>query len=563
MNILDRMIAVLSPSWAVSRVSARATLNQISEFTGTNQGYAAGRLNRMTRGRGGNGLKENDIDSGNLRNARNSAWQAWRDNPYARKIVRAIEAKVIGPAMIPESLATNADDSPNTQFRKRAKKLWQSIDCGFDLRGLPGQGGQTMPGLQRLALRACVLSGNCLYRLVPLNAAEALRRDLPVPIVIQFIDVSRLSDNVPSHEIAEGHWIHRGIEFTASGERAAYWVTDGDSATTSNPKRIPAEQVRHLFVEDDIDQILGVTWFAPSVLPLRDAADLQYNVQKSTAMGACIVASYKKASGKSRLGLNAATETNTSSSDGTDLTDSEGNAITKLQPGMFINTGSDGDFELHSPNQPNINPEGFVQHMLRGVTAGMPGIKSSTIIGDYRQSSFSSEKSADNDIWPEVMALQDWFASGFCQPIYEAVIRAAVLSDYFKDVVEADEFMSNRGRYLAAKWQGPVAQSINPEKDIKASAMRMQHGLSSPQMECARINVNWIDVLNDIADFRTTAESKGIPEEVINNIFSVDAQDVTEGENTQAAETSATAKPSTGQPATKKKPAKAVTSAKA
>jgi len=174
--------------------------------------------------------------------------------------------------------------------------------------------------------------------------------------------------------------------------------------------------------------------------------------------------------------------------------------------------------------------------MLRGVTAGLPGVKSSTVIGDYRNSSFSSEKSADNDIWPEVMALQDWFASGFCQPIYEAVVKAAALSGYFGESFDVSDFQSNPSRYLDAKWQGPVSQSINPEKDVNAAALRMQHGLSSPQMECARVNVNWIDVLNDVADFYQTAAEKGIPAEVVNNVFSVDAQDVTHEVTQQPAE---------------------------
>lgn len=523
-TLLDRAIAVFSPTWALSRVSARATLQQIAEFSNSSDGYAAGSVTRTNRGKRGSVVKENQIDSANLTTARYNAWKTWRDNPYARKCVRAIQAKVIGPAMVPESLAVNADGSPDTAFRSRAKQLWAAIQSGFDVRGLPGQGGQTMSTLQRLELAACILSGNGLYRLVPLDAAEMLRRDLPIPLAIQLIDSSRLTDNVPRHKLADGHWVHRGIEFNADGMRAAYWFSTGDGA--GEPTRVEATKIRHLYVEDDIDQHIGVTWFAPSVLQLRDAGDLEYNIQKSTAMGACVVASYKKATGKVRLGLNAAAETQTNTADGTDLTDADGNAVTKLQPGMFINKGADGDFELHSPNQPNINPEGFVQHMLRGVAAGLPGVKSSTVIGDYRQSSFSSEKSADNDIWPEIHALQDWFASGFCQPIYEEVIRAGVFSGYFDGIVDKDEFNANRGRYVAAKWQGPVAQSINPEKDIKAAAERMKHGQSSPQMECAKVNVNWIDVINDNADFVQTARAKGMSEEWINNVFGVDSQDV-------------------------------------
>ncbi len=523
----DRIISLFSPRWALSRFSARATLQQMATVVGGSGGYDAGKLTRFTRGRVGSDVKENSIPTEQLDRLRSSAWNAWRNNPYARKIVRAIEAKVIGPAMVPESLAVHPDGSPNTEFRKRCKQLWSAIECGFDVRGLPGQGGQTMPGLQRLALRACVLSGNVLHQLVPIDTAEMLRRDLPVPVALQFIDISRLTDDVPPHEIKSGHSLYRGIEFMPNGQRAAYWVTDGVPGSLDGQKarRIPVEQVRHLFTEDDIDQVLGVTWFASSMLPMRDANDLQFNVLKSTAMAACVAMGIRKPTGKSRFGLNAATEAQSGTADGTDLTDIDGNAISKMQPGMIVNLGETGDLQSFSPNQPNINPEGFVQHMLRGVTAGMPAVKSSTVIGDYRQASFSSEKSADNDIWPEVMALQEWFASGFCQPIYEAVVKAAVISGYFGPTLSAEAFAAQPGLYLAAKWQGPVAQSINPEKDITAAAMRMQHGLSSPQMECARMNVSWSDVLNDVADFYATAEAKGIPEAVVNNVFSVDAQD--------------------------------------
>ena len=539
MSVLESLIGIISPEWAVHRASARATLQQINTFLGTNSGYASGKVNRLSGGKRRQHLKENQISPDNLQNAKSEAWQAWRDNPYARKIVRAIEAKVIGPAMVPESLASNADGSPNSEFRKACKQLWQSIESGFDVRGMPGQGGQTMAGLQRLSLRACVLSGAVLYRLVPIDPGEAMRRDIPVPLAIQLIDVSRLCDDVPSHKIAEGNTFYRGIEFDANGTRVAYWIKDPQDV----PISIPAGTVRHLFVEDDIDQVHGVTWFAPSTLSMKDANDLQYNVIKSTAMAACVAMGIRKPSGKTRFGLQSSTETGAGTADGSDLTDVDGNAISRMSPGMIVNLGETGDLQSFSPNQPNINPEGFVQHMLRGVSAGMPGVKSSTVIGDYRQSSFSSEKSADNDIWPEVNALQDWFASGFCQPIYEAVVKAAVLSGYFGEGFPVSEFTASPGRFLATKWQGPVAQSINPEKDAGAAAARMQHGLSSPQMECARINVNWIDVLNDVADFYATAASKGIPEEVVNNIFSVDSQDVTDSADVADTEEPAPAKP--------------------
>jgi capsid protein len=172
-----------------------------------------------------------------------------------------------------------------------------------------------------------------------------------------------------------------------------------------------------------------------------------------------------------------------------------------------------------------MNPEAFVQHLQRGTASAMPGTKASTVTGDYRNSSFSSERSADNDCWPEIQIVQEWFASHYCQPIWETVLRTAIMEGYFDGIVSAEEFQESPNRYSAANWQGPIALSINPKDDEEASAARIRNGRSSPQMECAKVNVNWRDVLSDFAEFYQVARQKGIPDEVVNNILGVDAQD--------------------------------------
>ena len=533
MNIMDRFISFVSPRWGLARLEARATLQQIEGIANGKSGYDAGKLNRLTKGRLGTEAKEHAIPLEQIERVRWQSWNLWRNNPYARKIVRNLESKVVGKGMFPVSHAVNPDGSPNVEFRAQAKKLWMAIQNNFDSRGLPGRGGVTMGGLQRLALRAVILSGETLDRLIPITQDEQQQRDLPIPLTLQMIDAARLADahHPATGTIAEGNILYRGIEINPdTGKRIAYWVNQYlpgyVTATYGTSQRLPAEQVCHLYVEDDIDQLRGVPWFAAALLQARDTGDLQYNVLKASAMAACVVMGYRKPTGAAKFGLNAASETNPTSADGTDLTDEDGNAITKIQPGMFVNLGRDGALEGFSPNQPNTNAEAFIQHMLRGISAAFPGVKASTVHGDYRNSSFSSEKAADNDTWPEIESVQEWFGASFCQPIYEAVIRAGVLSGYFDGVVSADEFGANPASFLAASWQGPTVKSINPMVDVNAAGLRMKFGLSSLQMECAALNVNWIDVLNNIAEIYEVAVQKGIPEEVVNNILGVTAQQV-------------------------------------
>jgi capsid protein len=278
----------------------------------------------------------------------------------------------------------------------------------------------------------------------------------------------------------------------------------------------------HLYFEEDIDQARGVPWFSAAIIRARRTDDLETNVLTASSMAACVVAAYSKPTGAARLGLNQSSEHNSASADGSDLTDSDGNTITKIQPGMVINKGKDGSFELMTPNQPNMNPEAFVQHLQRGTASALPGTKSSTVTGDYRNSSFSSERSADNDAWPEINIVQEWFASSYCQPIWETILRTAIMEGYFDGIVSADEFQSAPGRFCAANWQGPVALSINPKDDAASAAARVKGGISSVQMECAKVNVNWRDVLNDHAELYAVAKEKGIPDVVVANMLGIE-----------------------------------------
>ena len=530
-NLIDSVIGYFAPERAIRRIQARATIQQVNKFLGGGKGaYAAANLTRLNALLGSS-QKENDIPANRIELLRAQSWDLYRDNPSVRKIIRSLEAKVIGKGMHPESLAAHVDGTPNVEFRDRSMKLWEDLQSGFDAKGLPGKGGLTMGCQQRLALRSVFLSGDTLYRIKPINEAEQHRRNLPIANVLQLVDTCRLADEseVPATEVPSGNRIFRGIELNANDERVAYWirntsVVDSVSAVAT-ATRIPADKIGHLFFEEDIDELRGVPQLSSVILRARRTEDLEYNVLTASAMASCMVAAYSKPTGSTKFGLNQASEGSSSSADGTDLTDSDGNTISKIQPGMIVNKGKDGSFELMTPNQPNMNPEAFVQHLQRGTASAVPGTKASTVTGDYRNSSFSSERSADNDCWPEIAILQEWFASHYCQPVWETILRTAIMEGYFDGIVSAEEFQSDPKRFCCATWQGPVALSINPKDDVRAATERIHSGMSSLQMECAKVNVNWRDVLNDVAELYKVAAAKGIPPEVINNIMGVDSQD--------------------------------------
>lgn len=527
-STLDRMISVFSPQWGLERMAARASLSQIEAFASSSGGYAAGKLNRLTKGRLGSSVKEHAIPTEEVARLRWQSWQLWRNNPYARKIVRNICAQVVGKnGLRPRSTATRPDGSPHVEFIARAAELWKHLKKGFDFRGMPGRGGLTLPQLQRLMLASIVLSGETLNQSRPITTQEMKKRNLPIPLTVQLIDADRLASEAVKYVTESGNEVYRGIEVDRDGRRVAYHLHDyplGDSdPRAGEPKRISAEKIRHVYIEEDIDQYRGVSWFAPNLLQMRDVGDYQYNELKASAMAACVVLGYKLPSGRRQFGV----QPQQGSPSGDDTTDEDGNQVSRIQPGMFVDLGTDGKLEGFNPMRPGANAEAFIQHMLRATAGGFPGVKSSTVTGDYRGSSFSSERSADNDAWPELEAVQEWFSEIAMQPIYEDAIVAAIGAGWFNGIVTPAEFMSRRANFLGADWQGPVARSINPTDDADAAGLRVKYGQSSPQIECAARGHDWQEILRQVAEFRTFAiETLKLPEEVVNNMLSVDSQDV-------------------------------------
>jgi capsid protein len=108
--------------------------------------------------------------------------------------------------------------------------------------------------------------------------------------------------------------------------------------------------------------------------------------------------------------------------------------------------------------------------------------------------------------------VQDWFATAWCQPIYELVIRQAILSGWFSGIVTADEFEDRSRDFLDTHWAGPVPRSINPTDDAKAAQLRVANGQTSPQIECAALGRQWQDVLSDTAEWIKACEVNGLPD---------------------------------------------------
>lgn len=523
LNIIESAIATLSPQWAAKRASARLQFEHLKAqagvhrsmqqmFSGSNGGYEAGKLDRL-KGRTVGCPHENDIPRHQIHALRYRSWNLYRNCPQARKIRRSLSSKVIGRGLCPQPQATLKDGKPFLDFNRRARQVFDEFAKESDWRGKPGCGGQSFVGQCEAALGANLLSGGVLYQLHTLSPREQKQQGLFIPLQVQLLHVDRLD------ETKTGKNQFYGVETDDLGRVLGYWVLKGGSESGSESEFVPVEKMRHFYLSEDIDQMLGSPWFGAALLTMDDRRNYEYSELIAAEMASCVVGIYRLSPGQTQFGTTGPAPT--------EMTDADGNPITRLQPGMLLNGGASGEFDIKSSNRPNNGAGEFLSHLIRSEAVSVPGIKSSTLTGDYRNSSFSSERSADNDIWPEIESLQDLFALNFCQPIYEAVIRAAVLAGKFDGIsgFSTGDFAARSREFLQCNWQGPVSRSINPSDDAEAARKRIQNGTSSPQRECQKLGVDHLEILQEQAQHIEEAKGLGLPDDVWQQNLGIDQLD--------------------------------------
>lgn len=456
--------------------------------------YDAGREDRLSKPWGAASRAGDVPELDEIASVRERAWDLHRNNPYMRKAVSTVLGQILGCGLDPSPTAQLPDGDPHYEFRKPTLDLWRLWTPRCSALGLPGYGGVTWDTVAEQALREWLLSGEIFLRFRYMSPETMKRENRVVPFAVELLEAERLAEDTDLAKPVGNRgdsYIWRGIEYQRReglfDRRVAYHFYDyhpADPRPIDNntlTRRIPANEILHLYVADRPGQQRGVSPAASVVFWLRDIKDYQENELVASAVAACVAMAIKRTGGAPGFnGLNTPS--------GGDSADKDGNRYTRMQPGMVMNLNPGEDIEGFNPNRNNSDVVNFVTHLLRGVAAGLPGVKASSLTGDYKGLSYTSEKAADNDCWRVVERMQEWFVECLHQPVFERLIEDAVANGYYAERgldMTLIDFKTNRHRYVTAKWNGPVPKSVNPGVDIKAAQLAIEAGLSSHEVEAA------------------------------------------------------------------------------
>ena len=291
------------------------------------------------------------------------ARDAVRNDPYASRIVDLWTGNAVGAG-----ITTRWPDAAHTKAWRR----WsESTACD-------GEGRLDLYGLQALAMRAVVESGECFIRLLPTEVTPAN----PVGLRLQVLE----SDHLDASRIGmvEGLATLNGIALDEAGAPVAYWLfrrhpgawwpgLPGPWASET----IPARDVLHLYRKRRPGQLRDVSWLAPVLTRLRDLGDYEAALLMKAKIEACLAAVVTEEGDEALTGTAANL-----------LRDAQGRAVEAFEPGMILYRRGAGSVEVVNPSGGGSHAA-FARRALEAAAVGA-GLTYDQVSGDLTQANYSS-----------------------------------------------------------------------------------------------------------------------------------------------------------------------------
>lgn len=493
---LDRAVGFFAPRRGLMRLRARVAADMLVRH------YEAASIGRRTMGwKASIGDANAAVESG-LSRLRNIARDLVRNNPHAKMAVRTIANQVVGWGITAKPMPTSA----------KAAKVWKEW---ADTRACDADGRHNFAGLQKLAMRTIVESGEVLIR-----RRRRLPSDgLPIPLQLQVLEADYIDTARTGIVLPNGGRIINGVEFDALGRRAAYWLfpehpgaaysmfIGGNLGASSIPVR--AENILHVFHQERPGQVRGPSWFAPVILKMKDFDEYEDAQLMKQKIAACLAVLTSDVDG-------------TAPALGT-ADDTQQPGIDSLEPGMILNLAPGRSVTVVQP--PTVREYGdFSEISLRAIAAGL-GLTYEDLTGNYAGLPFSAARMSRLSHWDRV---EDWrwqtLIPQLCDPVWGWAMEAAAIMGIVKEPP-------------AAAWTARPPQMIEPDKEGLAIQRNIRTGIQTLSEAIRERGYDPKDLLAEMA-----ADNKKLDE--LGLILDSDARKTTQqGLPREQAQAKATAEP--------------------
>ena len=383
------------------------------------------------------------------------ARDAVRNNSYAARIVDVWAANAVGTGITTRWEKGTAQDD--------AWAIWTGGTA------CDAEGAQSWAGIQELAFRAVVESGEALIRFIPVRPS----RDNPVGLELLVMEGDRLDWSYTGQH--NGNRVVQGIEVNRAGRPVAYHLLPAEDMAwlTGGPRlereRVPAQDIIHLFRRRRPGQMRDVSWLAPVLWPLRDLSQYEAALLRKAEVESCLSLVI------SDEGEEAAT--------GSVVTDSAGNPVEDLQPGMILYRRGGGAVEVVNPSGGGSHAE-FARRQLEQSAVG-GGLTYDQISGDLTNANYSSMRAGKIEFWQLLGQVQyNMLVPNLCARVARRFQDAGWMAGLWRPAMPKVSHVP------------PAPAQVQPLDDTRALIEQIRAGFVPPQDGPGQFGYSWNDVID-------------------------------------------------------------------
>ncbi len=492
MNILDRLITVVSPEKALRREKARCQLQAVRKFfdSGYDEAGASHSKSSMLGWDASSRSPQEDIDR-NLHTLRQRSRSLMMSAPVAVAALKTNRTNIVGVGM---RAKPKIDRDVLGLSEKEAKQWEKKAQREFDLWAKSKHCDSTKTNnfyeMQQIACLSWLMNGDAVA-LVEYSDKESVY--MPYGLRIHMIESDKVCSpfssggyvNLQQTNPENGNRIYNGVEIDENGAVTAYYICNtypGSSLTAERKwvrveafgRRTGFQNVLMIYESERAEQYRGVPYLAPVIEALKQLT----RYSEAEIMAAVI-------NGFFTVFITTDKDPAEMPFAGIDNDEPVGGNNYKMGAGL-INVLAPGEkVETADPSRPNSNFDAFTSAYAKYIGAALE-VPSELLLKQFK-ASYSASKAALEEAWKAFRMKRIWLANDFCQPVYEMWLVEAIA----KGRIKAPGFYLDaaiRNAWCGCEWNGPSQGVLDPLKEINAAAKRVALGVSTRERETMEIN---------------------------------------------------------------------------
>jgi lambda family phage portal protein len=454
--------------------------------------FEGARIDRLTADWHSTEASINQELQSDLNRLRSRGRQLGQNNDYARKFRGMVGNNIIGPGGI--RLQVKVEDAPGKPDRlanDAIEAAWSDWSRACDVTG-----HMSLRDLCESLVESLPSDGEFLVRMV--RGADARNR---FNFALQVIDVDRIDTSYNGQH--GGNAVIMGVEVDDYRRPVGLhlFVAHPNDGSRSGRQRvrIDAGEVLHRFKVERAEQMRGIPWMAPGMLSMHHLGAFKLAALLAAEHGANHYGFFKQ-------GADAAP------GPAIGVAETDGDTTIQIaasQPGIYDTLPVGYEFQAHESKYPEAYFGPFVQTTLQRIASGWR-VAYHSLANNLEGVSFSSIRSGtleERDRW---MADQEWFIGAFMEPVFQAWLQMALLSDAITMPNGSALPSSKIAKFAKHEWQPRRWEWVDPKSDMEAKILSVRAGLMAPQDLSAAMGYDFEDVLKAISEAQKLAKTYNV-----------------------------------------------------